>query len=107
MDTGVFFFAFLPPHNDRPSNVFRTFFDVGIYTRWIMEFHAVTHSTRVQERIRVVHKTKISVEHGNIIPAMSLNSKIGVVFSLFGLCLLGCCFIFSFEIVFHYCSCGL
>ncbi len=56
MESGVYFFAVLPPHNEMPSNIFRSYFEAGIYNRWNREFCAVNHSSRVQDRTRVASK---------------------------------------------------
>ncbi len=98
VEEGPTFYGFLPPFNEEVSDVFRRFFDAGIYNLWEQEYIGLMHSNKVQERVKVVSKNKIFEEQDQIIPPISLNSKVITIFVFWGLCLLFTTFVLIIEL---------
>lgn len=90
-------YGFLPPGNEQASLVFKRFFNSGIYRLCMGEYFAWTHSGRVQDRVKVVSRTKILTERDKEITAIGLNTKILAVLILWIACLVVSAVVFLFE----------
>lgn len=97
VEEGPAFYAFLPPFNQKVSEIFQKFFEAGVYNLWQQEYIGLMHSNKVQERLKVVSKNKILEGQDNTIPPIGLSTKVITIFVLWGLCLLFSTFVLLCE----------
>lgn len=96
---GYCYFAFLPPESDKLANLFQRLVEIGVFQRWHSEYLAMSHSRRVQDRVRVKGPTKV-LQNFEAYHSLSIQGKLLKVFVLWGLCLVICVCILSLENVF-------
>lgn len=98
---GSFFWGFLPPNTKELVIMFRWLVNSGIVSRMENEGFMLSHSRRVQDRIRVKTKT-VFVPYHKIREAVyypqQLNGKILKVFFIWGVMILICLVAFVLEL---------
>lgn len=92
-----FSYAFLPPGNGKVFRVYQSFFDTGIYRRWIDEVIGLSHSRRIQDRSRVLGPTKMADDNVVIVSSLKLDGRVSKLFLLWGLCLSICSIVITLE----------
>lgn len=96
------FFVTLPPDNAQLTAAFHKLFQVGVIQRWMQEEEGLLTSGRVQERVRVVSRTKVKSMEVNVASKLKLQGKIVTVFSIWLICALVSIAGFGCEIFFHF-----
>lgn len=99
---GTMYYTFVPPRSEMLAKIFRRLIDTGIVRRWYDESIALTHTSRIQDRVKVIGPTQIIEEK----PAEEASKLIGNNLTIFQLCmlgLLGSLFIFICEFFFMIC----
>lgn len=91
---GQYYFGFLPPNNKRIACLFQCLFETGIFQLWYKESIQLSHSERVQDRVKVKGPTKLVNKAKNKIQSLQLQGKVLKIFVLFaiflGICVLVC-----------------
>lgn len=98
---GAVYYAMTPPESILLGRTFRRLIDSGIAYRWWDEFFAMVHSTRVQDRGRVINPTQISDVDGNTFEELHMEGKTITIFLLWIGSIIICCISFGIELLFH------
>lgn len=99
IDSGKLFYAFLPPDSGKVVRVFRKIYDTGIYRLWQKEYIGMSHSKRVQDRVKFISQTKVWFEENTEEQSLRLDGKMTNVFVLYGVCVSFSVFAFICEIL--------
>ncbi len=99
IDSGKLFYAFIPPKSVNATQVFRKLYESGIYRLWQKEYIGLSHSKRVQDRVKFISQTKVWLDDNMEERSLSLGGKMTTVFVLYGICVVLCMLAFICEIL--------
>ncbi len=100
ISTGPFFWGFLPPNSKSLALIFKRLVESGIVFRMEQESYSLTHSIRIQDRLRVKSKTEIvfyNKKRLDIKAPQRLEGKMVKVFLIWGVMILASCSILCLE----------
>lgn len=98
---GIDFYEFHPPGHEKLAWTFQSLVYAGIYQRWDSEGHALMHSERVQDRVRVKSKRIILKLGQPVIKALRMERKIVTIFLMWIICVKVCLIAFCSEFCFN------
>lgn len=96
IQVGQGYFTFLPPNADQYAELFQRLVQTGVFQRWHNEYLAMSHSHRVQDRVRVKGPTKV-LEKPRDFQSLSIEGKLLKVFVFWALCLVVCIVVLLIE----------
>lgn len=92
------YMTFMPPRSEPVGRVFEKFVEAGFYQIWWKEYFGMTTARRVQDRSKI--KGTYLILRGKEMPKpLATTGKLGNVFVVWILCLLGCAVTFISEII--------
>lgn len=103
INSDVEFYVFNPPGTEIVAAVFQRLIYAGIVQRWEEEGHALIHSGRVQDRVRVKSPRIIRNLEMRVIESLRMEGKTLTIFLFYGMCILMCLVGLGLEMfVFYY-----
>lgn len=81
------FFVTRPPDNARLAKGYQLLFQTGVVDRLVQEVEQAFYSDRVQDRVRIVSRTKVKVETDPYVD-LTMQTKMVTVFLLWAFCLI-------------------
>lgn len=107
LQTGEMYYGFLPPSSNKYAyRAFQRIFDAGIYRYWMNEYSALSHSKRVQDRVKVKSSTQLFRERQQTIKPLDLGGKINTIFGIWGVGILVSAVLFTKEVLIDRPLCG-
>lgn len=97
---GERFLALTPPGSAKMASIFQRLIATGIIPRWDQETVWLMYAERVQDRSRIVSRTKIAKEEAAVQP-LRMDGKIVTIFVFYVLCVIGCCVSLSYELLIY------
>lgn len=102
---GPLYFVFLPPMNKKLANTFQNLVQTGIYQLWANEAIGLSHSNRLQDRLRVISPTNVKNDKDNSVIALKLEGKMLKFFVLWGMCVVFCIIALWAELIWRHNQC--
>ncbi len=96
---GNSYLAFLPPKSEVLSYRFQLLIEMGIHDRWHQEYVGMSHSQRVQSRVRVKSPTRILKDASDTISTLGIHGKTLKVFVLWSMLLAVCILVLLLEVL--------
>lgn len=101
---GVDHYAFVGPESYRFAVAFQRLVHAGIFQRWEHEEHALIHSQRVQDRVRIKSPKKFLEIKNRSIKALEMEGKMVTIFLLWSFCILLTILAFCVEQTSQHCN---